>query len=117
MEPSVRVQIPIETPIDANQHMEKIPQTPHNFEDVIQEDMNRVEKTLHDLGYKIREGSASPEELVCLHNIVVNNNSKTVGEIGFHTGFSSRAFLANTGVEQVVSFDIGEHEYVSAAKK
>jgi len=102
--------------------MEKLPhsqnqESQESLEDVMQQEMNRVEGILHVLDYKILEGSASAEELACLNTIVTNNNSKIVGEIGFHTGFSSRAFLTNTDVEQIVSFDIGEYDYVSAAKE
>jgi predicted O-methyltransferase YrrM len=68
-------------------------------------------------GHKIDEGSCPPEELEFLYNVAKHNNVYRVGEIGFHTGLSSYAFLKANRHIQVTSFDIGSHPYISDAKK
>lgn len=63
------------------------------------------------------EGSASPEELNYLMELTKRYNARLIGEIGFNAGFSSFAFLSADPKIKVVSFDIGEHNYVKLAKK
>lgn len=63
------------------------------------------------------EGFLRQDQADYLHELVVNNPSiRTVLEIGFNAGHSSYVFLAARPDIQVVSFDLGEHGYVSAAK-
>jgi predicted O-methyltransferase YrrM len=68
-------------------------------------------------GHKIDEGACPPEELEFLYNVAKHNNVYRVGEIGFHTGLSSYAFLKANRHMRVTSFDIGSHPYISVAKK
>lgn len=69
--------------------------------------------------YVIREGSVDFDEAHFLQQFVERNGIKRVLEIGFNGGLSSAAILSaqNMLVDQVTSFDIGEHECVLPAKK
>ena len=67
-------------------------------------------------GYKIEEGSSSPEELKCLYEIARDQSICHIAEIGFHLGFSTYAFLKAKKENTVVSFDIKVHPFVPAAK-
>ncbi|ORM38018.1 class I SAM-dependent methyltransferase [Williamsia sp. 1135] len=63
------------------------------------------------------EGSANDEQLAFLRAAAAGVEVRQIAEIGFNAGFSSHAFLdANPGA-RVTSFDLAEHQYVSAAKK
>lgn len=63
------------------------------------------------------EGSANAEQLAFLRAAAAGSEVRQIAEIGFNAGFSSHAFLdANPGA-LVTSFDLAEHQYVSAAKK
>ncbi len=68
-------------------------------------------------GLVATEGSASPDELRYLVNLVKSSNSQLIGETGFNAGFSSYAFLKTNPEIKVISFDLGEHKYVKAAKE
>ena len=68
-------------------------------------------------GYKIKEGASSPAELMYLYKTAKRPNIDCVAEIGFHLGFSSYAFLKANRKISVISFDIGSHPFISAAKK
>jgi len=67
-------------------------------------------------GFRIREGSASPEELLYLAGTAQRSGARRVAEVGFNAGFSSTAFLMADPHVDVVSFDIGVHDYVPLAK-
>lgn len=63
------------------------------------------------------EGFLRHDQADYLHELIVDNSTiRTVLEIGFNAGHSSYVFLAARPDVQVVSFDLGEHGYVSAAK-
>jgi hypothetical protein len=63
------------------------------------------------------EGFLRLDQAHYLHNLVVRNPGvHTVLEIGFNAGHSSFVFLEARPDVQVVSFDLGEHGYVSSAK-
>jgi predicted O-methyltransferase YrrM len=63
------------------------------------------------------EGFIRQDKADYLHKLVVSNPEiRIVLEIGFNAGHSSYVFLATRPDVQVVSFDLGEHGYVSAAK-
>lgn len=68
-------------------------------------------------GYKIEEGASSPEELQYLYKTAQRSGITKIAEIGFHLGFSSYAFLKANRQATVVSFDLGSHDFVPAAKK
>jgi predicted O-methyltransferase YrrM len=64
------------------------------------------------------EGFIKLEQARYLHELVVNQPAvRTVLEIGFNAGHSSYVFLDARPDVQVVSFDLGEHSYVSRAKE
>lgn len=64
------------------------------------------------------EGSASNALLLFFARLLQDNRDiTTIAETGFNTGVSSRAFLAARPDTTVVSFDIGDHVSVRAAKK
>ncbi len=63
------------------------------------------------------EGSSSAAELLYLAQVARRSGAKVIGEIGFHAGFSSQAFLAWVPGATVISFDLGRHRSVRAAKK
>lgn len=52
-----------------------------------------------------------------LKNITNNKNIKNVMEIGFNGGHSAELFLSSNKNINLVSFDIGEHEYVKLGKQ
>jgi predicted O-methyltransferase YrrM len=64
------------------------------------------------------EGFLRLDQAHYLHNLVARNPSlHTVLEIGFNAGHSSFVFLEARPDIQVVSFDLGEHSYVTYAKE
>jgi predicted O-methyltransferase YrrM len=66
--------------------------------------------------HKITEGGTSPEEMVYLANIIALTDIRWVVEIGFNTGYSAHAMLSERPDVNVLSFDIGRHDYIRAAK-
>jgi len=69
--------------------------------------------------YNFDEGFSQQveEQTTFLKNIVNNPSIKYVMEIGFNGGHSSELFLSSNKNIQVVSFDIGEHNYVKLGKE
>jgi predicted O-methyltransferase YrrM len=63
------------------------------------------------------EGSSSAAELLYLVQVAQRTGAPLIGEIGFNAGFSSYAFLNWVPDATVVSFDLGRHRSVRAAKK
>jgi predicted O-methyltransferase YrrM len=57
------------------------------------------------------------EESIFLKNIVNNKSINNVMEIGFNAGHSAELFLSSNKNINLVSFDIGTHEYVNFGKK
>jgi predicted O-methyltransferase YrrM len=63
------------------------------------------------------EGFLRSEQASYLQGLVASNPSiRLILEIGFNAGHSSYVFLGARPDVRVVSFDLGEHSYVSAAK-
>ena len=58
-----------------------------------------------------------PEQVQILKELVNNNKIKNILEIGFNAGHSSCLFLENNKQCNVVSFDIGTHDYVNIGKQ
>lgn len=83
----------------------------------LQHMMTEVKVEIVNQGFKINEGSASPEELLYLATAARKAGARLIGETGFHLGYSSMAFLMADPEAKVVSFDIGKHPYVKAAKE
>ena len=52
-----------------------------------------------------------------LKNSVIGENIKNVMEIGFNGGHSAETFLSSNENIHLVSFDIGEHDYVKLGKE
>lgn len=64
------------------------------------------------------EGSAIGEQIGYYHNfLMANPHVKRIVEIGFNVGLSAAAFLASRDDIEVISFDIGIHDYVVKIKK
>jgi predicted O-methyltransferase YrrM len=68
-------------------------------------------------GYFPWEGASSATEMLYLARTARHANARLVGETGFDTGFSSRAFLQAHPDARVVSFDVGEHRWTGIAKE
>lgn len=83
----------------------------------IEEINRRIKLRLPNFNFWKMEGSASIEELTYLYKLSKENNSQTVGEIGFNAGYSALAFLYANPNMKVTSFDIGMHPYVKIAKE
>jgi predicted O-methyltransferase YrrM len=80
-------------------------------------DVEEVEAEIRERGFRIREGSASREELAYLLKTAEQNGSRSVGEVGFHTGRSALAFLHAHPDIKVTSFDIGKHPFIGVTKE
>jgi predicted O-methyltransferase YrrM len=79
-----------------------------------------IRDTLHYLqgwGHVVFEGSAGPDELAYLAEVVRRVRAESVLEIGFNAGMSSQALLSASPRTRVVSFDLGLHPYVDRAKR
>jgi predicted O-methyltransferase YrrM len=57
------------------------------------------------------------EQPKILSNLSSKTNIKNILEIGFNGGHSSEIFLSSNPLVNIVSFDIGEHDYVQLGKK
>jgi predicted O-methyltransferase YrrM len=63
------------------------------------------------------EGGAISEQINYYYTFLQNNKHiKRIVEIGFNAGLSAATFLASRDDIQVISFDIGMHEYVLKIK-
>ena len=71
-------------------------------------------------GLKVNEGyCVNPQQIQDLINLT-NNTGKTnilAMEIGFNAGHSAEIFLQNNKNLKLISFDIGDHDYVIPAKR
>ena len=78
---------------------------------------NPLSNYLIQLGVALKEGHSQeiPKQTQLLINIT-NRPGIRVMEIGFNAGHSADIFLRNNRDLTLVSFDIGEHGYVSIAK-
>src|SRR5215213_8489390 len=68
-------------------------------------------------GFSWSEGTSDPDQLAWLADLVRGTKAHRIAEIGFHAGFSSHAFLDASPDTRVVSFDLGEHAHLAAAKR
>ena len=73
---------------------------------------------LREYDVRIREGGCmdipeQQQDLINLTKIPI----RTIMEIGFNAGHSADVFLKNNPNSTLVSFDIGDHEYVHTAKR
>jgi Methyltransferase domain len=68
-------------------------------------------------GYFPWEGASSATEMLYLARTARHANAGLVGETGFSTGFSSRAFLQAHPDARVVSFDVCENRWTGIAKE
>jgi predicted O-methyltransferase YrrM len=68
-------------------------------------------------GYFPWEGATSATEMLYLARTARHANAGLVGETGFSTGFSSRAFLQAHPDARVVSFDLCENRWTGIAKE
>jgi predicted O-methyltransferase YrrM len=75
-----------------------------------------IAATLQAQGFSWTEGTSSPEQLAWLADLVRHTRARRIVEVGFHAGYSSHAFLHSTSEAHVVSFDLGEHAHLDAAK-
>jgi len=83
----------------------------------LEKEIQEITNIIVSQGFTVREGSTSVGELQYLSYVAQRCNAKMIGEIGFHIGFSSLAFLRTNPEIKVISFDVGEYEYVKLAKK
>lgn len=79
--------------------------------------INLVTGYLAEHGEDRYEGSSMPEGLAYLADLAVREGADLIAEVGFNTGLSSFALLSSRPDAHVVSFDIGTHTYVGAAKR
>ncbi len=80
--------------------------------------LNGLQNFLKKHNVKGLEGniSGTPKQIQKLNEIIQNNNIQSILEIGFNAGHSSNLFLQNSSAN-IVSFDLGLHNYVHVAKK
>jgi predicted O-methyltransferase YrrM len=79
----------------------------------------RINAFVGDIDYADQpEGSSVPEQIHYYFGLLESNpHIKQVVEIGFNLGISAAAFLSARSDVQVVSVDIGAHNYVLPAKR
>jgi predicted O-methyltransferase YrrM len=83
----------------------------------VDRDIAGIEAHLALYGERIYEGSSSAEEVVYLGKTAVREGAGLIAEVGFNGGVSSMALLKSSSDARVVSFDIGTHTYIDAAKE
>jgi len=67
---------------------------------------------------EVIEGSVSEKQIIYFIDYLIQNpNIKNVLEIGFNLGSTAAAFLSTRNDTNVISIDIGFHEYIKDAKK
>jgi predicted O-methyltransferase YrrM len=67
---------------------------------------------------EVIEGSVSEKQIIYFIDYLIQNpNIKNVLEIGFNLGSTAAAFLSARNDTNVISIDIGFHEYIKDAKK
>jgi len=72
---------------------------------------------LNEKGYTELEGNSNqvPGQINLLH--LLSLKAKHILEIGFNAGHSAEIFLQANSESKVVSFDIGQHDYVKVGKE
>jgi len=78
--------------------------------------MSLLDKHLNDRGLTVTEGYSQQNPAQVQHLIRLCADAKTIMEIGFNGGHSADIFLKHSNAT-VVSFDLGSHDYVNAAKE
>ena len=78
-----------------------------------------LKQYLNDKKCNIIEGfsASSYKEVMMLQVLCFGDNIKNILEIGFNAGHSTDIFLNTNADCKVISFDIGEHDYVKVAKE
>lgn len=78
-----------------------------------------LKQYLNDKNCNIIEGYSRScyNEVMILQLLCFDNNIKNILEIGFNAGHSADLFLNTNSACNVLSFDIGEHNYVKIAKE
>ena len=76
------------------------------------------EHSFNALGLKEFEGASIPKQVMFFIDLLIKTPQiKTILEIGFNTGRSAAYFLSSRDDIQVISVDIGIHDYVKQCKK
>lgn len=80
--------------------------------------MAELTQFLKDKGFTNLEGYCytCPSQVLDLQNLCSNSNIKQIMEIGFNAGHSAHLFLSSNLNAELVSFDIGIHDYIPSAK-
>jgi len=78
-----------------------------------------LDSYLSSHGYGDYEGNCSQlrDQINDLAQLAASPSVKNIMEIGFNAGHSTNVFLSVNSEAKVTSFDIGQHDYVHAAKK
>lgn len=71
---------------------------------------------MSNINFRITEGSISHNQSRFLEGFIKSKQCKKIMEIGFNGGISSAIMLSSDQDIHVVSFDLGEHDYVHSAK-
>lgn len=79
--------------------------------------MSSLTEYLKEKGYTEFEGNSNqiPGQIHLLH--LLSLKAKHILEIGFNAGHSAEIFLQSNSESKVVSFDIGQHDYVKVGKE
>lgn len=83
--------------------------------------MEKITEYLNSKGFDTFEGYIYqvPDQVTDIIEIIqsIDKEHINIMEIGFNAGHSSELFLNSKSNVSVVSFDLGDHEYVSVAKE
>jgi predicted O-methyltransferase YrrM len=77
--------------------------------------IDRLEDAYAERGFSVVDGHIAhcPEKANSLLDLIMSNlEVKTVCEVGFNAGHSAVAFLTARNDTRVISFDIGNHDWV-----
>lgn len=79
----------------------------------------QVQNYLNSVGYYSFEGHSldCPEQAVDLEEVCRKYAKNNMMEIGFNAGHSADIFLSTSKDLELLSFDLGEHDYSNEAKK
>lgn len=78
-----------------------------------------VQNYLNAKGYEVVEGHCMdcPEQALDLKSVCKKYAKTSMMEIGFNAGHSAEVFLSTSDDLKLLSFDLGQHDYSSAAKE
>ena len=89
-------------------------------ERMINPNKSALDRYLENSGFMSNlEGNSNqlPQQVELLYRLVKSNKVTSVLEIGFNAGHGSNLILSTKKSVHVTSFDIGEHLYISTAKR